>query len=255
MAVPAAFSAWILGIPVVTHEQTTVPGLANRIVGFLSKKIAITFPGTYGTNKKVVLTGNPTRKGFFNRLKRKSRKIPTIFVTGGSRGSSIINENISEILNKLLKKYRVFHQTGILESQKVQKVKDSLSQSSKDRYHIAPNYTPEKFEERLLNSDLVISRAGANTVLEIAATGTPAILIPIPWSGGGEQVKNAKILEESGIAKVLNQDSLTSQKLLKAIEEMLKAPPSKDQKLKAKKLTVPKAAENLARLVLETANE
>lgn len=252
IAVPPALAAWILNIPIITHEQTTVPGLANKIVGIFAKKIAITFPDTGGFNKnKAVLTGNPTRAGFFKKLEKKENPSPNILITGGSRGAHIINETVSKILTNLLEKYEIYHQTGTMDYEETLRIRENLPLSLISKYHIVANYSPADFEKRLLTADLVISRAGANTVLEIANGQVPAILIPIPWSGRGEQVKNAKVLEYTGLAKVLDQESLTSRKLLACVDDIIANPPSPTAKKEAKKLIIPGAAGNLAQLVLK----
>ena len=257
LAVPPSIAAYFLGIPIITHEQTTVPGLANRIIARVAKKVAITFPESSINfpKDKVVLTGNPMRNEFREQSVKKVNGTPVIFITGGSRGAHIINEAVVEILPELLKLAKVCHQTGNVDYPGILKKKASLHPKIKGRYEIAANFAPLEFATKLGKSSLVISRAGANTVLEIASLGIPAILIPISWSGGGEQAKNAQSLEKTSLAIVLPEESLTGESLLSKVQMALGSlPKMRKNAQSAKKLANPNASENLAKLVLEVAS-
>ncbi|MBI2590608.1 MAG: UDP-N-acetylglucosamine--N-acetylmuramyl-(pentapeptide) pyrophosphoryl-undecaprenol N-acetylglucosamine transferase [Candidatus Blackburnbacteria bacterium] len=249
VAVPVAVAAYILGIPVVTHEQTAVLGLANKIVGFFSKKIAVTFPASSRDfpPQKIVITGNPIRGGFFKAGKKGRRGKLVLFITGGSRGAQPVNKAVSEILPVLTKTYMVYHQVGLLDFDELAKKKDTS-------YQVVANYTPEKFEERLKCADLVVSRAGANTVLEIASVGVPAILVPIPWARGDEQSQNAKALADTGLALVLPEKELSGETLLSKIKYVtahLKEFAS--CAVNAQNLSSPQASRKVADLVEEVA--
>lgn len=251
VAVPVAVAASLLGIPVVTHEQTAVSGLANKIVGFFSKKIAITFPASSRDfpSRKVVLTGNPIRGGFFKSGKKAKKGKPVLFVTGGSRGAQRVNKAVREILPVLTKTYFVYHQVGLLDI-------DEMSKTKLPNYEVAANYTPQEFEERLKNADLVVSRAGANTVLEIASVGVPAILIPISWSRGDEQARNAKALSDTGLAVVLPEKDLTGENLLAKIKYVFsRSLEFAGCAIDAQKLASPEASKKVADLVEEVAGK
>lgn len=255
VGIPTALAGRILGIPVVTHEQTAVSGLANRIISTIATKVAITFPNSkkYFPGGKVVETGNPIRREFFQIAKnRKTKKtgIPVLLITGGSRGSRTINNSVKEILGDLLSICRVFHQTGHLDYEDLKNASETLPEEKKKKYEVVANYTPDEFEKVLSVADVVVARAGANTVLEIAAVGVPAIFIPIPWSGSDEQTKNAEALVQAGTAKILPQEKLKPETLFKEIKDMLGSSERYRKNAKsAQKLAKPEAGLNLFKLV------
>lgn len=248
LAVPVAIAAFLLGIPVITHEQTAVSGLANRIVGFFAKKIALTFASSasYFPVKKAVITGNPMRSSIFAiAKKRKSgkNKRKILYITGGSRGSRIINKVILQILPDLVKNFFVIHQCGQLDYPEFEKL-------SKQNYEVSANYSTAQIDEILSKVDLVISRAGANTVLELAAVGIPSILIPIPNSSGDEQSRNAQELANTGLAFILPESKLTAESLLEKVRYMsLHLPKFTARANDARKLASASAAEQVANLV------
>ena len=120
LALPIVLTGWFLKIPIVTHEQTMSPGLANKLIAFLAQKICLSWPETPKNfpKKKAVLTGNPIRKEIFNyqlsiiNYQLSEKKLPLIYITGGSLGAHSINKVVMQILPKLLKKYRIIHQCG-----------------------------------------------------------------------------------------------------------------------------------------------
>lgn len=243
VGVPVAIAGWLLGIPVITHEQTTSPGMANNFIGKLAQKVAITFPESkmYFDSQKTVLTGNPIREGFFIPSPKRN-KTPILFITGGSRGSHIINQNIFEILPTLTTDFSVVHQTGDLDFH--------LAPKGLKNYRPVAGLAPDEFEKTLKSADLVISRAGANTVLEIAALGIPAILIPISWSRENEQAKNAQALADTGLAVILPEARLSSHTLLEKIIYVKNYPSVFRQAAGiARDLVVEDAAENVASVV------
>ncbi|MBI3887488.1 UDP-N-acetylglucosamine--N-acetylmuramyl-(pentapeptide) pyrophosphoryl-undecaprenol N-acetylglucosamine transferase [Candidatus Microgenomates bacterium] len=219
VALPVVLNAWIFDIPVLTHEQTKSTGLANRIIKL------------FGTN--VSKAGNPLREEI---LTAKIHLTQMVFITGGNQGSKIINETVVEILDVIAKKYRIVHQTGEWEAP--QNVK---------------NYFPSKFfnsnemARQLSSAKMIVSRAGANTVEEVAYLGKPTIFIPIPWSSGNEQEKNAKALVDLGMAEMILQKDLTGKKLLETINKIDKNYDRYvESAYKAKLLVDPRAAEKIA---------
>lgn len=251
VAVPPVIAAKFLKIPTVTHEQTAASGLANRFIGKLVDKVAISFPESrqYFPKKKVVLTGNPVRASMF-KLKQKRQKTPLIYITGGSRGSQVINTAVWGVLTELLEISNIYHQTGSLDFFAAKQVKKTLPQNLSRRYHIEPTIFLREVEKIYQKATLVISRAGANTVSELAILGLPAILIPIPWSWLNEQEKNAMLVKKAGTAEIISQGELTPQLLLKTIKTMLKnIKQYKNNAFKAQKLIPENAAERLAKLV------
>ncbi|MBI4157312.1 glycosyltransferase [Candidatus Woesebacteria bacterium] len=210
----------LLGIPTILHEQTAAAGRANRASSFFAQTVTLARKCSrkYFAPKKTKVIGNPILP-FFAKIKPK-RSLgapPTIYITAGSRGSVTINSAVFEILKKLLADFKVIHQAGPLEKSKFKKMKDNLPVALSDNYRVFGQTKPERLKEIYSQADMVISRAGANSVAEIIAARRPAILIPIPWSYLDEQSKNARFAARFGIARILNQGALTGRKLLKEI--------------------------------------
>jgi UDP-N-acetylglucosamine--N-acetylmuramyl-(pentapeptide) pyrophosphoryl-undecaprenol N-acetylglucosamine transferase len=193
LALPVVICAWLLDIPVLTHEQTPVPGLANKIIAKFAKK---------------VLTGIPLRKEILN---LRPVKTSGIFVTGGNQGSHVINQASKD----LFKKYKVVIQTGDSKNHDY----EELLKLNKHTYKFL---NALEMAKALNEANLVISRAGANICAELAYLGKPAILIPIPWSSGNEQMLNAKWLNDAGVAEILEQKDLNGKNLLKLADFMFK---------------------------------
>ena len=179
-------------IPIFTHESDLDPGLATKINARFAEKIFISFSETAGYFKrairsKVVVTGNPVRNIILNGNAAKGREIlecvngrNILFILGGSQGAHRINELIDEIKEKLSQKYCVVHQTGF---------KD-FKQSNLENY-IPVKYLNDELADILAASSLVLCRAGANTLWELAASRKASILIPLPrTSSRGDQIRN-----------------------------------------------------------------
>ena len=214
LALPIAFWAYVLKIPIFTHEQTIVPGLANKLIGIFAKKVFVSFEeaGTFFSKKKVVVSGNPVRNSIFKTIKKPfniNENVPTIFISGGSLGSHSINEHVKNILQGLLKKYQVIHQTGSVKGEhdynSLLKIRESSPLELKSRYFLKEHFLEEEFGFAYSVSDLVVGRAGANTFFELIALQKPAVFIPLPWSSGKEQQKHAQIFKDAGCGEVFEQ--------------------------------------------------
>lgn len=228
IALPVAISAWALGIPVITHEQTHVFGLSNRLIAHTAKYILLSWKDTKGapTGSRVTVTGLPLRNSLFSqkftsKFKFGDKKLPLLFITGGSSGASTINKSMIPIIAYLVKHFRVLHQTGNAyqnrDYQLLMRERLKFSQKYQQNYRVVTHIPPEYMGSILSLASLVVGRAGANTVSELEAFQIKSILIPLAFSGGDEQMKNAKYLADKGLATVIPQSSLTSQKLLYAI--------------------------------------
>lgn len=217
VALPIVLAGWMLGIGSLTHEQTRVPGLANRIIGHFAKRVCVSLPETLSKfpKQKTVVTGLPIRESLFyppTRSPYSVGKKPLVFVTGGSTGARTLNRLVFPIIPDLVKYCTVIHQTGRLDFQNAPKIPG----------YIAASYLQEYDYAWVINhARLIVGRSGANTIGEIAALGKVALLVPLPWSGENEQYENARYLEKVGTAKVLNQNNLTSEELLTAIRLLL----------------------------------
>jgi len=229
---PVVIAGWFLRIPIISHEQTIAWGLANKINSFFSRKIAVSYRESLKMfpRNKVVYTGNPLRKEVFDpkitplarEVLFRKRKIglPLIYITGGNSGAKIINQTVVELLQKILKKFIVVHQSGILDFKTIEMYSENFSETMKERYFLKSFWPSEEIGWIFKNSEFVISRSGANICYELGALKKPAILIPLPFSQKNEQLENAKQLTSCGLGMVLEQKELTAQNLWWAIEEL-----------------------------------
>ncbi len=218
VAGPGGIVASLMGIPLVIHEQNRVLGTTNRLLANRASKILEAFPGSFSVDSKAVFTGNPLRTDFLDFPEKQcwtedSETAFRILVVGGSQGANILNATVPSVVAKL-KNVEVKHQTGMASFELVSKKYAELSveaQVSEFIDDIASSYQW---------ADMVICRAGAMTVSEIAATGLPAIFVPLPNAIDDHQVANAKYLVEAGAARMVIQNTLTEDTLLKAINEV-----------------------------------
>lgn len=223
VSVPVSRAARLERIPLIIHESDMTPGLANKLSFSAATKICCNFPETmdYLPAKKAELTGLPIRKellsgsaqGGLSRFGFDKSK-PVVMITGGSSGAVAINNVIRGVLPELLKRYQVLHICG--------KGKTDESLNGKPGY-IQLEFAEEELPDIFAMSDVVISRAGANTIYEILALNKPNILIPLPaQSSRGDQLLNASSFESQGYSFVLEQENLTNINLLNSIEHVLK---------------------------------
>ena len=205
VAVPVVRGAYHLHIPVISHESDMTPGLANKICLPMAKVICCNFPETLKNlpEGKAVLTGTPIRAELMRGSREKglaftgfSGEKPVIMVTGGSLGAMAVNTAIREALPELLVRYDVVHLCG----------KGNIKEEMADLFAMA---------------DLVISRAGANAICEIASLRKPNLLIPLSAKASrGDQILNARSFENQGFSVVIEEESLTTMTLLQAVDDL-----------------------------------
>lgn len=228
IALPIAFAAKLQKIPVYTHEQTIVPGLANTYIAQFANTIFLSFPESamYFKNKNIVLSGNPLRNSIFKHAKSFLRKKdkPCIYVTGGSLGAHAVNTMVEGILSELLEQYYVIHQTGNVKEfhdfERLSTLRDALPQELKERYIVREHISDDEIGSIYNEADLVIGRAGANTFFEVIALQKPTIFIPLPWSAHDEQEHHAQIFKKYKTGEVVHQSEGSAQ-LLKIVNQIL----------------------------------
>ncbi len=231
VAVPIVLAGWIYRIPIMIHESDSAPGLANQFLAKFADRIAVAYPSAeqYFPKEKTALVGNPIRfqvtDGDAIMLRQElnftqSRK--TLLVLGGSQGSKIINEAIIRVLPQLLQHFQIIHQTGqdLFESAIAEAAIMGVK-NGHGGYYAAPFLNANKLRDAFALSDLVISRAGATFITEIAANGKPVILIPISESANDHQRMNAYALAQIGAAIVLEESNLGEHILLEKINHIL----------------------------------
>lgn len=261
LALPVVVAAKWQKIPIVTHEQTIVFGLANRIIARLADKIALAWEEStqFFPSNKTVLVGNPIRASLLE-VTRRPGKTPLLYFTGGNQGAHIINQTLLEILPELLEMCEVVHQTGSsrnsLDLEKALRVQKQLPTNLASRYLVKKWFETEELVKIFSRATLVIGRSGANIVTELAALGIPAILIPIPWVTQDEQTKNARVLEAGGSALILREAELTGKRLFTTIQLALEKLEELETNAKSfKKIFKTDAASKLSDLVIQVAKE
>jgi len=212
----------------VIHEQTTVAGTSNKAVKDIVDLIFISWPETaqYFPKSKTILSGNPIRSFLLesnNNDRIFNNDKPTILVTGGNQGSNTINWRLLKFLPSLLKEANVIHQVGnssvTNDLAKAEEFAQALDQDLASSYIFFSGNFSEDFARYMRASDLIVCRAGANTVTEILALQKRAILIPIPWSSEQEQQKNAQLVAKIGLGYILKQyDAMPPEELYNAIK-------------------------------------
>jgi len=225
VSVPLVFAAYLMSIPVAVHEQTSSAGLSNILSSRFAKIIFISRPTSkiYFPKSKVMLTGNPISREIVSIKPKKSiGGLPVILVTGGSRGSIFINDNLKVILEKILISYSVIHQTGELQYSFFKSVRNKLEPKKRVRYEVHSLIPSWEWHNIIKKADIVVSRSGANIVSEILTLKKPAVLIPIPNTYKDEQLKNALLAKKFGVAEILKQEILTPQILYSTINKIVK---------------------------------
>ncbi|MBU0976602.1 MAG: UDP-N-acetylglucosamine--N-acetylmuramyl-(pentapeptide) pyrophosphoryl-undecaprenol N-acetylglucosamine transferase [Patescibacteria group bacterium] len=231
IAVPVVIAGWLLRIPIITHEQTVVTGIANKVVAKFAKKVLISWQESSGyfDKRKVIVSGNPVRKEIFNMttdIYRVNEKLKTIYITGGNQGAHIINQNVLEIVEELLKSFNVIHQTGLTtvtrDFERCEKLEKSLTGRTKGTYIVRGSTYGPQIGEIFTKADLIVSRSGANICSDILALGKLAVLIPIPWTNQNEQFLNAKMLESLGVSIIIEEKDLTPNTLKDSIRKAMK---------------------------------
>jgi UDP-N-acetylglucosamine--N-acetylmuramyl-(pentapeptide) pyrophosphoryl-undecaprenol N-acetylglucosamine transferase len=267
-SVPTILAARLLRIPVIVHESDAKPGRANLLAAKFAKKIAISFESAAdyfpkNVKNKIARTGIPIRKALMRIESEGARQylkleenIPTVLVLGGSQGSMRINESILSSVPDLVSFANVIHQTGQANFKNVEAVAQvALADNPHaNRYHPF-NYLSEVSLQRVAGvADIVVSRAGANSIAEIGLWKKPSILIPIPESVSHDQRSNAYAYAETGAAIVIEEENLTPHLLASEIRRIIDNPElGKKMSAAAEGFTDPDAARVLAHEVLALA--
>ena len=251
VSVPVAIAAGILRIPLIIHESDFTLGLATRITARFAKKICLSFPTTH-PGHKIQITGNPVRAVGSAERGREFLKFekerPIVLVAGGSSGAVFFNLLMERSIFELEKKVNIVWLCG-----KNKKPDYKLETASCRLFE----YLDAEYLDVLAASDLVVSRGGANAIFEIAAAGKPSVLIPLPAElSRGDQIENARFFERANASVVLPQEKAKPRDFTKLIIWMISNP----ERLKkvadaAAKLAPPDAAERIAKIILDVAQE
>ncbi len=265
-SVPTTISGKVLNIPIFLHESDIAPGEANKFISKFALEIFTSFPNTeFFTKEKMILVGNPirineninlTNEEIKKELNIKTNK-PIIFVMGGSQGSERVNDFVLQILPQLLKSFEIIHQCGFNSYKNISVeaeflIPDELEES----YHLIPFLNERELNNAINASNIIISRAGAGSIFEIANAGKASILIPLPESAQNHQTKNAYAYADFGASLVITEENLTPNFFLHRILGIIKSEAmQKNMEDKAKRFSKPKSAKIIASYIYEFLNQ
>ena len=215
VALPVVIAAKKRKIPVIAHESDYSLGLANKISARYCKKILTSFPETAKTVKRGEYCGSPVRDSLFGATRKDGLSAfgftgekPVLLITGGSLGAKALNAAVSSALPELLPRFDVLHICG----------KGNLPEAAVRKGYRAVEFVNE-MEKAFACADVCITRAGANSLFELACLKIPCVLIPLPKGASrGDQLLNAEYFQKLGLAYVLYQDALTAESLVFAVE-------------------------------------
>jgi UDP-N-acetylglucosamine--N-acetylmuramyl-(pentapeptide) pyrophosphoryl-undecaprenol N-acetylglucosamine transferase len=222
---PVILAARLLGITTCIHEQNSIPGLANKLLGYIAQRIFVSIPGSekYFPIGKTILSGNPVRSTIIKAANRMLPKIyqepVTLLILGGSQGARRLNSLMLEAAEKCLVKLKplpnIIHQTGEHDAILVKEKYAELGFNAR----VQPFFTD--MAEIYSQADLVVSRAGATTLAELSVFHKPVILVPFPYAADNHQDINGQYLVDAGAGLMFKQSELDGEKLGKEIRRLL----------------------------------
>lgn len=247
---PTCLAAWLLRQNTAVAEQNVHPGLTNRILGRFVRRVFLTFEesSVFFPPKKTLITGNPVRNKIVFKEYAPSKDWFRIFIVGGSQGAKGINQSFMEAVKHLLDlrlELVIAHQASSDD--------EEILTAFYKRYNII-NWVRRFFDDidkQLVEADVVICRAGAGTLSELALAGRPAILVPYPFAADDHQLKNAQSFVAKGAAWLIEEHELSAEKLARLIRTLHDNP--KNLKLAAlnmRQLAKPGAAEKIVEALI-----
>lgn len=261
-AVPAVMAAALFRIPIIIHESDAVPGKVNRLSARFAARIGVAFPDAarFFPSGKVAFIGIPIRRRILGGRADDAREafsifsaLPVIGVIGASQGAVSLNDTVLGIIKELTERYEVVHQTGEGNIAEVRgETSVILEFNHKDRYRAVGFLDETGMRDFYSVCNLIISRAGASSIFEIAAHGIPAIIVPLPHAAQNHQWENAYAYAAAGAAVIIEEVNLTPHILLAEIKKLMD---DKDKMARMGKAAVgfsrTDAAELLAREILK----
>lgn len=209
VAGPGAVAAKLTGIPLVIHEQNAVPGTTNRLLAKRADCVLQAFANSFASNIKTQTIGNPVRKNLPEAQVQEHEKL-RVLVLGGSLGAQAINQLMPDVLKQMNDDIELWHQAGPSQYEEVKQVYGNTS--------VRLEAFIDDMAAAYAWADVVVCRAGAMTVSEVAAVGLPAIFIPLPHAIDDHQTANAKTLADNGAAILLPQKELSKEKLVEYLQ-------------------------------------
>ncbi|RKG45373.1 undecaprenyldiphospho-muramoylpentapeptide beta-N-acetylglucosaminyltransferase [Acinetobacter cumulans] len=255
VAGPGGLAARILGIPVIIHEQNAIAGFTNTQLSRVATTVCQAFPNTFPESTKIVTTGNPVRKEITEILnpswryqeREKAGQALRILIVGGSLGAKALNECVPLALQKLNVPLQVFHQCGQNHAEATQ----ALYANAPETLQVEVSPFIEDMAKAYSEADLIICRAGALTVTEIATAGLAAVFVPLPSAVDDHQTANAKFLANINAAKICPQADMTPESLATLLQPLMNRQLLKEMAVKARQQAQPDAAQHVVRLIQE----
>lgn len=259
-SLPVVISGFLLQIPIILHESDIRAGFVNKFASKFAIEIFVSFPQTKGFPKdKMLVVGHPIREEILKGDPKEGKikfnlteKKPVILFLGGSQGATRINEILLNILPEWLKFFEILHVTGIKNLKQVKKEAKVLLTKENEKYYHPIGFLDEKSLSLAFSvSHLIISRAGAGSIFEIAALGKPSILLPLPEAAQNHQAENAYAFAKNKACFVLEEANLTPHFLLERARYILGHPELyKKMAQAAREFARPKAARIIAEYLL-----
>ena len=263
LSVPVVVAGALLGIKSVLHEQTATIGLANQISSRFALKIFTSWPEHFykdesdSVKRKMEYTGLPIRKTLSLSHEKINfpRQAKTIYITGGKSGSLFINQIFIDTIEEVSTHYNIIWSTGRrvgeADYKSVKDVIRKLPKENRGNFLVKEYFLEEDIGKVFSTADFVVTRGGAHTIYELALIKKPALVIPIPWVSRQEQFKNGKVLENFGLAKVLEQVELTPYKLVAEIEHFVAKLPQIEETSKNGDFVPTNGQEKLGHAIME----
>jgi UDP-N-acetylglucosamine--N-acetylmuramyl-(pentapeptide) pyrophosphoryl-undecaprenol N-acetylglucosamine transferase len=228
VAAPPVVASLLSGIPLIVMEPNAMPGVVNRWMGRFARKALLSFEqaAAYFPAPAIEITGLPVRDEFFLIPRKPFSGELTLLVTGGSQGSQTLNRAMRELWPLLASsdlKVNIIHQCGRRDEEQLKQ--DFTATNLKGRVTAFLSDMPAAFAE----ADLVLCRAGAGTVGELAAAGRPSILVPFPFAADDHQTKNAEAMVAAGGGLMFRDEQLTGPVLLDVLRDFITHPDKLEQ--------------------------
>ena len=223
--------------PILTHEQTAILGLATRINARFADVLAVSYDATAALaayHRRVVVTGNPVRASLAHGDAARglarwgfTPDLPLLYATGGARGATPLNRRLAALLPDLLEHCQIVHQTGPASANRdaadLAQLGETWPAPLRARYQVV-EFVGDEIADLYAAASLILGRAGAGTVAELAYLGKPSVLVPLPGAGGDEQTRNARLLADAGGAVLLQQEQATPDHLRLTLSDLLNDP-------------------------------
>lgn len=253
VAGPGGLAARLLGIPIIIHEQNAVAGFTNTQLSRIAKTVCQAFPNTFPEATKIVTTGNPVRSeitainnpSFRYKERMSTGEAIQVLIVGGSLGAQALNETVPLALKQLNVPLNVFHQCG----QNKQEATQALYADAPQNMQVQVEPFIEDMAQAYANADLIICRAGALTVTEVATAGLAAVFVPLPSAVDDHQTANARFLEKTGAAKICPQSHMTPDSLKDLLTPLMNRQLLMEMAIKARQQAQPDATQRVVGLI------